>query len=108
MSGADGGSGGDRGGQGAGSLPHLLDPLSAGEFRQAAAILRRDRGVGETWRFASIELAEPAKEQLAELDAGAPAPDRTAIAVCWNRADGQACRAVVALPEGTGPGAVRS
>ncbi len=87
---------------------HPLDPLTAAEIASVAATLRRDQGVGPDWRFASIELAEPAKEQLAELDAGAPAPDRTAIAVCWNRADGQACRAVVALPEGTGPGAVRS
>ena len=35
---------------------HPLDPLSADEFRQAAAILRRDHGVSERWRFASIEL----------------------------------------------------
>ncbi len=40
---------------------HPLDPLSADEFRQAAAILRRDHGVGERWRFASIELKEPVK-----------------------------------------------
>ena len=40
---------------------HALDPLSADEFRQAAAILRRDRGVSERWRFASIELKEPEK-----------------------------------------------
>ena len=43
---------------------HPLDPLTAGEIRQAAAILRRDRGVGGTWRFASIELKEPAKAAL--------------------------------------------
>ena len=40
---------------------HALEPLSADEFRQAAAILRRERGVGERWRFASIELKEPEK-----------------------------------------------
>ena len=40
---------------------HALDPLSADEFRQAAAILRRDHGVSERWRFASIELKEPEK-----------------------------------------------
>jgi primary-amine oxidase len=70
--------------------PHPLDPLTADEIRQAAAILRRDRAVGETWRFASIELKEPVK--------GAPAePAREALVVCWNRADGQAYRAVVSL-----------
>ena len=40
---------------------HPLDPLTAEEFRQVAGILRRDRGVGARWRFASIELKEPDK-----------------------------------------------
>jgi primary-amine oxidase len=99
-----------------GSTRHPLDPLTAAEITSVTATLRRDQGVGPDWRFASIELAEPAKEQLAEpgkkqlaeLDEGAAATDRAAIAVCWNRADGQAYRAVVALPEGAGPGSVRS
>src|SRR5262245_40963245 len=65
---------------------HPLDPLSADEFRQAAAILRRDHGVGERWRFASIELREPAK--------GVESP-RAAIVVCWDRDSGDAFRAVV-------------
>ncbi len=68
---------------------HPLDPLSADEFRQAAAILRRDHGVGERWRFASIELKEPAK-------AVADAP-REAIVVCWDRDSGSAYRAVVSF-----------
>ena len=48
-------------------MPHPLDPLTADEIRQAAAIVRRDRGVGEGWRFASIELKEPAKADLPAL-----------------------------------------
>jgi primary-amine oxidase len=79
---------------------HPLNPLTAGEIRQAAAILRRDRGVGGTWRFASIELKEPAKRALAALEAGQQAgrpAGREAIVVCWDRADGQAYRAVVSL-----------
>ncbi len=81
---------------------HPLDPLTAGEIRQAAAIVRRDRGVGDTWRFASIELKEPAKGALPALEAGQQAgqqPPREAIVVCWDRADGQAYRAV-ASPTG--------
>ncbi|HWG60481.1 MAG TPA: hypothetical protein VG253_02095, partial [Streptosporangiaceae bacterium] len=46
------------------SPAHPLDPLTAGEIRQTAAILRRDHGVGATWRFASIELREPGKDAL--------------------------------------------
>ena len=41
---------------------HPLDPLTAEEIGQAAAIVRRDRGVGERWRIASIELREPSKD----------------------------------------------
>jgi primary-amine oxidase len=82
------------------SPAHPLDPLTAGEIREAAAIVRRDRGVGAGWRFASIELREPGKDALAALEAGQTAR-REAIVVCWNRADGQAYRAVVSLTGGT-------
>ncbi len=37
-------------------VTHPLDPLTADEISRAAAIVRRDRGVGDGWRFASIEL----------------------------------------------------
>ena len=75
------------------SPAHPLDPLTAEEIRQAAAILRRERGVGAGWRFASIDLKEPGKAALA---AGTPT-GRDAIVVCWDRSDGQAYRAVVSL-----------
>jgi Cu2+-containing amine oxidase len=42
---------------------HPLEPLSADEFRRAAEILRRDGHVTDTFRFASIELVEPGKQQ---------------------------------------------
>jgi len=77
-------------------VTHPLDPLSAEELRQAAAVVRRDRGVGEGWRFASIELREPAKADLPALESGELAR-REAVVVCWNRAGGQAYRAVVSL-----------
>src|SRR6202167_4319777 len=74
-------------------LAYPLDPLTAGEIRRAAEIVRRDRGTGDGWRFASIELREPMKEVLA----AGQVTDREAIAVGWDRADGQAYRAVVSL-----------
>ena len=58
--------------------------------------MRRDQGVGDGWRFASIELKEPAKADLAGLGPGS-AGGREALVVCWNRGDGQAYRAVVSL-----------
>ena len=42
-----------------------LDPLSADEFRQAAASCDAIAASAERWRFASIELREPAKGALA-------------------------------------------
>jgi primary-amine oxidase len=77
-------------------VPHPLDPLSAEEIRQAAAIVRRDRGVGDGWRFASIELKEPAKADLPALASGR-LDRREALVVCWDRADGQAYRGTVSL-----------
>ena len=69
---------------------HPLEPLSAQEIRQAAAVLQREHGVGEGWRYASIELREPPK--------GASI-GREALVVCWNRADGAAYAATVSLDE---------
>jgi primary-amine oxidase len=77
------------------TVRHPLDPLSTDEIRAAVAILRRDRDVTDRWRFASIELREPAK---AALRNGAPV-DRAAAVVCWNRDDGQAYKAIVSLTE---------
>jgi len=77
-------------------VPHPLDPLTADEIRQAAVIVRRERGVGDGWRFASIELREPSKADLAARESGRLIL-REALVVCWDRADGQAYRAVVSL-----------
>jgi primary-amine oxidase len=77
---------------------HPLDPLSAGELREVAALLRLERGVEPPrWRFASIELVEPPKGQLREPSDSPPA--REAMAVCWNTEDGMAYRAVVSLTD---------
>src|SRR5829696_10242157 len=78
--------------------PHPLDPFSADEIRTAAAILRRDQGVNERWRFASIELREPSKATVRDFSAGDDIR-REAIVICWNRDDGQVYKARVALGE---------
>ncbi len=75
---------------------HPLDPLSADEFRRTTAALRRDRGVGDSWRIASIELKEPPKAVLKDLAPGATLPRET-VAVLWNREDNQAFQAQVDL-----------
>jgi primary-amine oxidase len=78
--------------------PHPLDPLSAEEICSVAATLRRERGVGERWRFASIELREPSKATVLAFAAGDPIR-REALVVCWNRDDGRVYKARVGLGE---------
>jgi primary-amine oxidase len=63
---------------------HPLAPLSENEIRQTAAVLRRDRGVNGSWRFASIELKEPSKTDVKAWRPGDPVP-RSAFAVLWDR-----------------------
>ena len=77
---------------------HPLDPLSADEIREAVAIVRRERGVGERWRFASIELREPAKAAARDFTPGDSLP-REAVVVCFNRDDGRVYKGRVALHE---------
>ena len=77
--------------------PHPLDPLTPDEVRAAVAILRRERGLSDRWRFASIDLHEPAKDTLGD---GEPSPPpREAEIVGWDRDDGAAVTAVVSLSD---------
>src|SRR5271165_6837847 len=77
---------------------HPLDPLTADEISRVAATLRSESVLDERWRFASIELAEPAKDELAANRQGI---SRRAQVVCWNTADGRAYRALVSLADDT-------
>jgi primary-amine oxidase len=76
-------------------VAHPLDPLSPDEIRAAVAVLRRDRGLGQRWRFATIELREPPKAALR----GHGPVAREAVALLWNRDDGLAYKAIVSLTE---------
>jgi primary-amine oxidase len=75
---------------------HPLDPLTADEIRRTASCVRRQPGVDDGWRFASIALEEPPKAALPGVTPGA-AIARRALAVVWNRADGQTYEALVDL-----------
>jgi primary-amine oxidase len=83
---------------------HPLDPLTSEEFAAVARLLAREHGVaaappdvGLGWRFASIELLEPAKEELATVDAGGAPPARRAVAICFDRATNSTYRSTVSL-----------
>ena len=43
---------------------HPLEPLTAEEFRQTAALLRSAGHVNDGFRFTSIELKEPPKADV--------------------------------------------
>ena len=45
-------------------------PLSSDEFTAVASILQREHGVGDGWRYASIEMVEPSKAELRAFDDG--------------------------------------
>jgi primary-amine oxidase len=77
-------------------VAHPLDPLSPTEFQSTAAILRRDQGVTDSWRFASIELREPAKADVKAWRPGDAVPRRS-LSVLWNRQTNQTYEAVVDL-----------
>ncbi|RPA65620.1 primary-amine oxidase [Gordonia oryzae] len=80
---------------------HPLDPLSANEFRAVSAVLSRDQGVGDGWRYASIELAEPGKAELAAYEADGTVPVRRAIVICLNSSENLTYKSVVRLSDET-------
>ncbi len=80
------------------SVAHPLDPLTAAELTRTVAILRRDQGVDDRWRIASMELAEPAKEVVRSWTSGDDLV-REALVVCFSRDEGLAHRARVSLTE---------
>ncbi len=75
---------------------HPLDPLSPTEFQSTAAILRRDQGVTDSWRFTSIELKEPAKADVKAWRPGDTVPRRS-FSVLLDRQTNQTYEAVVDL-----------
>jgi primary-amine oxidase len=81
---------------------HPLEPLSAAEIGRAAQIVREQRGLGERWRVASIELCEPSKQALHEAGERGRESDlpREATVVCFDRDQGDAVKAIVSLSDG--------
>ena len=86
-------------------MTHPLDPLSADEFRAVAAALHREHGVSARptptsdlgWRFASIELAEPSKDEVQAFETTGAAPERRATVVCLDRSANATYKGVVAI-----------
>jgi primary-amine oxidase len=60
-------------------VSHPLDPLSREEISRAVGVLKEGPAAGESFRFISVELREPSKE---DLRAGVQVA-READAVLW-------------------------
>ncbi|HWB12056.1 MAG TPA: primary-amine oxidase [Pirellulales bacterium] len=74
--------------------PHPLDPLTTDEIEQAVAVLRKQKPIGNSWRFVSVALAEPNRPLAWQL---ADSPARTAAIVVMDPSAGQAFEAIVDL-----------
>ena len=77
---------------------HPLEPLSAGEVRQAVAILQNSGHVNSTTRFVSVSLKEPPKACIYGTNL-TDQIDRNAFAVLFDNATNACHEAVVSLKE---------
>ena len=78
---------------------YLLDPLSGDEFTAVVSILQREHGVGDGWRYASIELIEPGKDELRAFDGGGAPPPRRARVTCFQRSANATYKTTVSLTD---------
>src|SRR5213595_2922931 len=77
-------------------VAHPLDPLSRAEISRAVSVLKDGPAAAESFRFGSVELREPAKEDLRS----GTVPAREADAVLIDRNGGIAYEAIVNLDSG--------
>jgi primary-amine oxidase len=78
---------------------HPLHPLTAEEIERAVAEVRKQKSLGESWRFVSLALAEPNRPAVVTPQS----PNglvRTAAVLVMDTATGQSFEAVVDLSSG--------
>ena len=78
---------------------HPLDPLTGSEIERTVELLRASGAVGQTYRFASITLAEPPKADIIRWRSGDPV-SRSSLSVFWDRQDNITREALVDLIAG--------
>lgn len=81
------------------AIAHPLEPLTPEEIAAAVAILRQEKSLGATTRFATVTLNEPAKEIVLGFRPG-DAIVREAFAIILDNATAQTYEAVVSLTQG--------
>jgi primary-amine oxidase len=80
---------------------HPLEPLTAEEIDAAAAVLRAERGLGDSARFVFVTLHEPPKSAVLAWTPDAAALPREAHVVLYDRAARRTYEAVVSLTDRT-------
>jgi primary-amine oxidase len=78
---------------------HPLDPLTRDEVAHVARILRTERELASTVRFADISLLEPEKADLAQYEAGQGLP-RQAFVILLDPSEQKTHEAIVSLSDG--------
>ncbi|WP_008314860.1 primary-amine oxidase [Leptolyngbya sp. PCC 6406] len=79
---------------------HPLEPLTPEEISAAVAILRREKSLGASARFASVTLNEPPKATVLGFKLG-DAIEREAFAIVLDNATAQTYEAVISLATGS-------
>jgi primary-amine oxidase len=80
------------------AVVHPLEPLTDEEISAAVDVLRAERNLEDSYRFVSVVLHEPSKEQVLSFwDEGSI--DREAFIVLLDNSDGSAYEAVVSLTD---------
>jgi len=78
---------------------HPLESLSAEEIGAAAAVLRAEKGLGDTARFVFVELQEPDKAAVLAWQPGDQPLPREAHIVLYERSERTTYEAVVSLSD---------
>jgi len=79
---------------------HPLEPLSAAEIERAVAIVRQEKGVGDTYRFPCVTLREPPKAFMLSYQPG-DAFEREAFLILLDNATGNTYEAIASLTQNT-------
>ncbi|MEM9266079.1 MAG: primary-amine oxidase [Cyanobacteria bacterium P01_F01_bin.13] len=82
------------------TVDHPLEPLTPDEIAAAVAIIRQEKSLGSSFRFATVTLNEPAKAIVLGFQPG-DAIEREAFVILLDNATAQTYEAVVSLSRGT-------
>lgn len=77
---------------------HPLEPLTVDEIKAVVALVRREKGVGDRWRFPVVTLKEPSKTVMQTYQPGDAVPREAFLALLDNDT-GKLYEAIASLTE---------